>query len=122
MYKTKTFTDIELKEIQTYGVQYINTLVEKEKTLLENTFVSIGLQELVALIELKKLNNKQLGMAFRCVYFNTPLIANIIIWSIMSSISILSFLSMGFDNKSYLYGLISTLVIYVLYRVVKDNT
>ena len=81
LYKTYTLSDDDLEEIKVYGGRYINNLIEKDKIKIENTLLDLGIAELVALIELEKLNDRQIGLAFRYKYFDTAKIASILLWS-----------------------------------------
>jgi len=119
MYKTYTFTEKDLDEIKVYGDSYINVLLDKDKSKLENTLIDLKILQFVALIEMTKLNDKQIGMAFRYKYFDTAKIANLFIWFIILFTIIYFFYIIKFGLNSIYFGLISTFVLYVITRLFK---
>lgn len=119
LYKTYTLTDDDLEEIKVYGGRYINNLIEKDKTKIENTLLELGIAELVALIELEKLNERQIGLAFRYKYFDTAKISSISLWVLFTILTTLSFYLVNYEIKSIYFGLITSLVIYLLSRLFK---
>ena len=98
---------------------YVNSLIERDKAKIESTLINLNIHELVALIELHKLNEKQLGVAFRYKYFDTAIITNWLIWLFTMLSITYTFYLLNFEFKSIYFGLISTFVIYLLTRLLK---
>ena len=121
MYKTYTFTEDDLEQIKVYGNNYVNTLLEKDKVKLENTFLDLKIHQFVALIELEKLNDRQIGFAFRYRYFDTAKIINILIWLSVLILSTLGYYFVDLGLKSIYFGFITTLVIFLLSRLFRIN-
>lgn len=116
MYKTFTLSDDDIEQIKIYGNSYVKTIIEKEQVKIENTLIELGLGELVALIELEQLNEKQIGMAFRFKFFDTAKISSILLWFLITLIITLGAFLINYEIKSIYYGLITTLCIYVISR------
>lgn len=116
MYKTYTLNKDELDQEKIYGSTYIKTLIEKEQSKIEETLIELGLEELVALIELEQLNEKQIGMAFRFKFFDTAKISNFLLWFFITLLITVSAYLINFEIKSIYFGLITTLCIYVISR------
>lgn len=116
MYKTFTLSDDDIEQIKLYGNSYVKTLIEKEQVKIENTLIELGLGELVALIELEQLNEKQIGMAFRFKFFDTAKISSILLWFFITLVITISVFLINYEIKSIYYGLITTLCIYVISR------
>lgn len=119
LYKTYTLTDDDLEEIKVYGGRYINNLIERDKTKIENTLLELGIAELVALIELEKLNDRQIGLAFRYKYFDTAKIASISLWILFTILITFTFYLINYEIKTIYFGLITSLIIYLLSRLFK---
>lgn len=119
LYKTYTLSDDDLEEIKVYGGRYINNLIERDKTKIENTLLELGIAELVALIELEKLNDRQIGLAFRYKYFDTAKIASISLWVLFTILITLTFFLINYEIKTIYFGLITSLIIYLLSRLFK---
>lgn len=116
MYKTFTLSDDDIEQIKIYGNSYVKTIIEKEQVKIENTLIELGLGELVALIELEQLNEKQIGMAFRFKFFDTAKISSILLWFFITLVITISVFLINYEIKSIYYGLITTLCIYVISR------
>lgn len=121
LYKTYTLSDSELEDIKTYGNVFLNNLIQKDNQKLEKTLFNLGIQELVALIELEQLNDKQIGVAFRFKYFDTAKIASILLWSTITILTTLTFYLVNYEIRSIYFGLIASLVIYLITRIFKLN-
>lgn len=121
MYKTYTFTKEDLEEIKIYGNNYVNTLLEKDKIKIENTFLDLKIHQFVALIELEKLNDRQIGFAFRYRYFDTAKIFNVFIWSVILLLLIFGFYLVDLGLKSLYFGSITTLIIFLVSRLFRIN-
>lgn len=119
LYKTYTLSDDDLEEIKVYGGRYINNLIERDKTKIENTLLELGIAELVALIELEKLNDRQIGLAFRYKYFDTAKIASISLWILFTILITFTFYLINYEIKTIYFGLITSLIIYLLSRLFK---
>lgn len=119
LYKTYTLTDEDLEEIKLYGGSYVNNLIEKDKMRIEKTLIELGVAELIALIELEKLNDRQIGLAFRYKYFDTAKIASILMWLSITILTTFTFFMVNFEIKSIYFGLIASLVIYLVSRIFK---
>ena len=119
LYKTYTLSDDDLEEIKVYGGRYINNLIERDKTKIENTLLELGIAELVALIELEKLNDRQIGLAFRYKYFDTAKIASVSLWILFTILITFTFYLINYEIKTIYFGLITSLMIYLLSRLFK---
>ena len=119
LYKTYTLSDDDLEEIKVYGGRYINNLIERDKTKIENTLLELGIAELVALIELEKLNDRQIGLAFRYKYFDTAKIASVSLWILFTILITFTFYLINYEIKTIYFGLITSLIIYLLSRLFK---
>lgn len=121
MYKTYTLSDDDVREIENYGTAYVNKILEKDKALLEETFLDLKIHQFVGLMELEQLNEKQIGVAFRYKHFDSAKIANRGIWFLFYLImSALSYSIFSTEPKiifSFLFGLIGTFVIYLITRL-----
>lgn len=117
MYKTHTIPPDELDNIKTFGFKYFDTMIKKEIAKIDKTFIKLGLSELCGLMEVKELNDRQVGIAFRFKYLNTSKIFNRFIWMLLYSIGGL----IGFTINSFLGGLIGLLIIlgvYIFTRII----
>lgn len=121
LYKTYSLSDEELEDIKLYGNVFLNNLIEKDNKKLEKTLFDLGIQELVALIELEQLNDRQIGVAFRFKYIDTAKIANILLWSLITILITLTFYLINYQIRFIYFGLISSLVIYLISRLFKLN-
>lgn len=121
LYKTYTFTYEDLEEIKVYGNNYVNMLLEKDKSKIENTFIDLKILQFVALIELEKLNDRQIGLAFRFKYFDTAKIFNIFIWMSFMCLLIIGLYLFDLGLKSIYIGSISTLLLFLISKLFKVN-
>lgn len=117
LYKTYTLSDSDLEEIKMYGGRYINNLIEKDKIKIEKTLLELGIAELVALIELEKLNERQIGLAFRYKYFDTAKVASFLIWTLITTLITSTVYLINYEIKTIYFGLIVSLVIYLVSRI-----
>lgn len=121
MYKTYTLSPDDIEQIKIYGNSYINTLLNKDKVKIENTFVDLKIHELIALIELERLNETQIGFAFRYRYFDTANLFKIFIWSSFYILSTIGFYIFDLGLKSLYLGLIATLLLILISRIFRIN-
>lgn len=116
MYKTYTIPKEELEAVKNLGSDYLDKLLKNEIKRVDEYFLSIGLSELVGLMEVIELNETQIGIAFRYKYLNTAKIASRIIWWTLATIFAIS----GFLLFSFLgigVGLLSISGIYLFTRL-----
>jgi len=116
MYKTYVIPIDELDTVKEYGFTYVNTLVQKEMTKIDKTFISIGLSEYVGLMEAVDLTEREIGLAFRFKFLDTAKIFKRFMWT---SITLLGS-GIGFLFGSYLgigIGLFSAFILYLLTRI-----
>lgn len=119
LYKTYTLSNEDVEEIKIYGGAYVNNLIEKDKNKIEKTFIELGIQEFIAIMEIEKLNDRQIGLAFRFRFFDISKILSILIWiSITLVITSLFFLN-NMNFKSIYFGLIVSFVVYIISRFFK---
>jgi len=121
MYKTYTLTDDDLQEIKSFGIKYLDNLLEKDRAKIEETLLSLKIHQFVGLMEVEPLNEKQIGIAFRFKHFDTAKIANISIWGLLSLVSVgMSYLiSPGYTGP--IIGLLIVFVLYLLSRLFVIN-
>ena len=117
LYKTYSFTKEDLEEIKIYGNSYVNSLLERDKSKIENTLIDLNIHQFVALMEIERLNDSQIGIAFRYRYFDTAKIFNIFIWSLLFLIITYGLYLSNLGFNSIYFGLISTLVIFSISRL-----
>lgn len=116
MYKTYIIPLDEIDNVKEYGFKYVNQLVQKEMIKIDNTFIEIGLSELVGLMEATDISEREIGLAFRCKYIDTAKIASYMIWLLLYIIGgaigyfIASFMGLGI-------GIASVFVLYLITRI-----
>jgi len=115
MYKTYTIPTDELDNIKTFGVKYFDNLIKKEISNIDKDFIRLGLSELCGLMEVKELNNNQVGIAFRFKYLDTAKIFKRIFWLSLYTIGGL----IGFFINSFFGGFIGLLIILGIYVITK---
>jgi len=115
MYKTYTIPQDELNDIKTFGFKYFDTMIKKEISKIDKTFIKLGLSELCGLMEVKELNDRQVGIAFRFKYLNTSKIFSRLVWLLLYSIGGL----IGFTINTFLGGLIGLLIILLIYVITR---
>ena len=117
MYKTLTLTDEDLDHIKLYGRAYVGNVLEKDKNRMERTFIGLGIHELIGLMEMEQLNERQIGIALRYKYFDTAKIARRAIWScIIAAAAVCPYLYTR-EYVSAAYGLLGGFGIYLLSRI-----
>ena len=121
MYKTYTLTDNDLEQIGSYGVTYLDQVLEKDKSKIEETLLDLKLHQFVGLMEVEQLNDKQIGIAFRFKYFDTAKIANISIWVLLSLVFMLISYLLSPVLLSPIIGLLIIFSIYLLSRLFVVN-
>ena len=119
MYKTLTLTDDDLLQIKTYGTTYLNEILEKDKSKIENTFLELKILQFVGLMEIEQLNERQIGIAFRYKYFDTAKITSISIWTLVVLLSSALYYLYNMNYMSLLYGGLIGIGIFVLSRIFK---
>ena len=117
MYKTYTLTEEDLEQMKSYGVTYLDNLLEKDKSKIEETLLDLRLHQFVGLMEVEQLNESQIGIAFRFKHFDTAKIANVSIWVLLSLVfmSIAYLITPGWELP--LIGLLISFGIYLLSRL-----
>jgi len=116
MYKTYVIPADEVDNVNEYGFKYVNTLVQKEMSRIDKTFIQIGLTEFVGLMEAVPLSEREIGLAFRFKHLDTSKMFNKFIWSFITLI----FGGLGFLIGSFLglgIGLILVFVLYLITRI-----
>lgn len=114
MYKTYTLTDNDIEEIKSFGGAYLDKLLEKDKSKIEESLLELKIHQFVGLMEVEQLNNRQIGIAFRFKYFDTARIANAVIWLLLSVTSMgISYLL----NPRIISIAIGLLVIFGIYLI-----
>lgn len=117
MYKTYTIPANEIENVKDYGFTYVNTLVQKEMVKIDQTFMAIGLSELIGLMEAVNLTEREIGLAFRFKFLDTARIFKRFVWILITLI----FGGVGFILGSYIgigIGLISVLLLYLITRII----
>lgn len=117
LYKTYNIPTEENEAIKNLGSTYLDNLLKSEIKNVDEYFISIGLSELVGLMEVVELNDIQVGIAFRYKYLNTAKIVSNSIWSLFTLI----FGTVGFLLLSFLglgIGLLLILIIYIIINIV----
>lgn len=117
MYKTFNLTDDDLDEMKSYGVTYIDKILEKDRAKIEETLLELKIHQFVGLMEVEPLNDKQIGIAFRYKHFDTAKIANISIWTLLTLISsgISYLVSPGYVSP--IIGVLSVFGMYLITRL-----
>ncbi len=116
MYKTYVIPQEEIKNVKEYGFSYVNTLIQKEVSKIDKTFLHIGLSEYVGLMEAIDITEREIGLAFRFKFLDTAKIFSKFIWSILMIIGGgLGYLSGNFIGLGI--GLILIFVIYLITRL-----
>ena len=116
MYKTYNITEKNLEDIKTFGDKYFTNIIKKEISDIEGTFINIGLNELVTVLEVVELNEKQIGMAFKFKFLNTTKLFGRLLWSFLYTISgLFGFLLSGYIGLGI--GLLSILILYLITRI-----
>lgn len=116
MYKTYVIPLDEIDNVKEYGFKYVNELVKKEMVKIDNTFIDIGLSELVGLMEAVDISEREIGLAFRYKYIDTAKLVSTITWLFIYLISgtigffIGYLLGMGI-------GLVSVFILYLFTRI-----
>jgi hypothetical protein len=117
MYKTYTLTDENLDELKSYGPEFIDRLLEKDRSKIEETLIELRIHQFVGLMEIEPLNERQIGVAFRYKYFDTAKIANMFIWSLLFMVGAgISYL-VSPKYVSIIIGLLSIFGIYLISRL-----
>lgn len=117
MYKTYTVPSNELDNIKIFGFKYFDNLIKKEISNIDKDFIRLGLSELCGIMEVKELNNNQVGIAFRFKYLDTAKIFKRIFWSLLYIVSGV----MGFFINSFFgifLGLLIILIIYLFMKII----
>lgn len=117
MYKTYIIPIDEMGNVKEYGYKYVNELVQKEMVKIDNTFISIGLSELVGLMEAIDISEREIGLAFRFKYIDTAKLASFIIWMLMYVIGG----TIGFFTGSLLgmgIGIVSVFLFFIITRII----
>jgi hypothetical protein len=121
MYKTYTLTDDDIQEIKSFGVKYLDTLLEKDRAKIEETLLSLKIHQFVGLMEVEPLNERQIGIAFRFKYFDTAKIANISIWSLLATLSVIMSYLISPGYSAPIIGLITVFILYLVSRLFVIN-
>lgn len=117
MYKTYTIPPEEIDNIKSFGFKYVDNIIKKEISNIDKDFIKMGLSELCGLMEVKELNQNQIGIAFRFKYLDTAKIFRRLLWLILYSIGGL----IGILVNSFFGGFIGLLIIlgiYVITRII----
>jgi len=121
MYKTYTLTDDDVTEMESYGRQYLDKLLEKDRAKIEVTLLDLKIHQFVGIMEVAPLNPRQIGVAFRFKHFDTARITNILIWSMLSLVvSLISYLLKP-EIVSPIIGLLVVFGIYLISRLFVVN-
>jgi len=114
MYKTYTLTDDDIQEIKSYGVKYLDNLLDKDRAKIEETLLDLKIHQFVGLMEVEPLNERQIGIAFRFKHFDTARIANLSIWGLLTAMSVgMAYLI----SPGYTAPLIGLMIVFILYLV-----
>lgn len=117
MYKTYVISLDDVENVKDYGFKYVNELLKKEMVKIDTTFMSIGLSELVGLMEAVDISQREIGLAFRFKYIDTAKLASRFFWLLIYIFAaivgylISSFLGLGI-------GIAIIFVIYLLTRII----
>ncbi|MFW5794812.1 MAG: hypothetical protein ACOCV1_04940 [Bacillota bacterium] len=117
MYKTYTLTEQDVEEVKLYGRKYVNELLEKEKSKIQNTLISLNIHEFVGLMEIIPLNQRQIGLGFRFKFFDTAKIVNRIIWFLITLTSMGVCYYINPIPKTFIFGLLSVFGLYLITRI-----
>lgn len=121
MYKTYTLTDDDIQEMKSYGSQYLDNLLEKDRAKIEETLLDLKIHQFVGLMEVEPLNERQIGIAFRFKHFDTAKIARLSIWGLLTLVSI----GMGYliapGYKGPIFGLSAVFLLYLVSRLFVIN-
>lgn len=71
LYLTYTLSEQEKENIKNYGRKMVDDIINKEIRRIDKTFLSIGLTEYIGLMEVVRLTEDQVGIAFRFKYIDT---------------------------------------------------
>jgi len=116
LYKTYTIPKEEMEAIKNLGPNYLDKLLKNEIKNIDQYFVSIGLSELIGLMEVIELNDIQVGIAFRYKYINTAKLASRIIWlTLITIFSVIGYLLLSFWGIGI--GLLLILGIYLINQI-----
>jgi len=117
MYKTYTLTDDDLDQVKSYGTKYIDQMLERDRSKIEETLLDLKIHQFVGLMEIEPLNERQIGVAFRYKHFDTAKIANISIWILLLLVGMgISYL-ISPKYISLIVGLLSVFGIYLVSRL-----
>jgi hypothetical protein len=117
MYKTYSIPENEKENIKKLGFAYFNTLLKKEISAIDKTFISTGLSELASLMEAVELNDTQVGLAFRFKYFDTKTLVSRFLWLIFSTfMGLIGFFSLSFLGLTV--GLFISFILYIISRFI----
>ena len=111
MYKIYVIPPDEIDNIKSFGFKYFDSLIRKEISFIDKSFIKIGLSELCGLMEVKELRNNQVGIAFRFKYLNTSKIFKRLFWIILYIIGIIT----GFLINTFFGGIIGLLIVLSIY-------
>ena len=114
MYKTYTLTDDDVDEMKSYGAQYLEKLLEKDRAKIEETLLDLKIHQFIGIMEVEPLNSRQIGVAFRYKHFDTAKITNMSIWTLLT----LVFMAIGYLlSPGYISIIIGLLAVFVLYLI-----
>ena len=121
LYKTVTLSDDDIQEVKIIGSKYVNIILKNDSIKIQNTFIQLGIFEFVNILESKQLNKTQFGVAYNFKFLDIPKITIRIIWFSISFFSTFSLYLLNLGLKSVYFGLLFTLILYLITRFIKIN-
>ena len=121
MYKTYTLTDDDVDELSSYGAQYLDKLLDRDRAKIEETLIELKIHQFVGIMEVELLNERQIGVAFRYKHFDTAKVTNVSIWILIAFISMAIGYLLSPGYVSVIIGLLSTIVLYLISRLFVVN-